>query len=150
MTTYSDEHLSNILNEPAVAYSASINDTTAMSFVSKTRKGISYQQFQNLVNKMSFSFSDWSSFLHLSERTLQRYKKNKTPFDPLQSERILQIVLLNRYGVKVFGSNEGYSKWLSEACIALGGILPKSLLDNTFGIELIRQELGRIEHGVLA
>ena len=93
---------------------------------------------------------DWASFLHISERTLQRYKKDKKAFDSLQSERIMQIVLLQKFGTEVFGSEENYSTWLISNNVALGNCLPKSLLDNTFGIELVKNELGRIQHGVLA
>ena len=40
--------------------------------------------------------------------------------------------------------------WLDAENIALGGVKPKSLLDSTFGIEIVKDELTRIEHGILA
>ena len=40
--------------------------------------------------------------------------------------------------------------WLNTLNVALGGIKPKDVLDSAFGIEWLMDELGRIEHGVLA
>jgi uncharacterized protein (DUF2384 family) len=34
--------------------------------------------------------------------------------------------------------------------IALGGVAPKTLLNNSFGIRLLLDEIGRLEYGVLA
>jgi putative toxin-antitoxin system antitoxin component (TIGR02293 family) len=70
-------------------------------------------------------------------------------FTPPQSDRILEIALLINQGIKVFGDRSSFESWLFSDSIALGGVSPVSLLDNTFGIALVRDELGRIEHGIL-
>ena len=53
-------------------------------------------------------------------------------------------------GLEVFGDTDKFDIWLESKNIALGGKRPKNLLDNTFGVNLIKDELTRIEHGVLA
>lgn len=138
-----------VATEPTIGY-GSFDDIGIYKLVSATRKGFSFPEFTILFKKLSFSLQDWASFLHISERTLQRYKKDKKAFDSLQSERIMQIVLLQKFGVDIFGSEENYNTWLNTNNVALGSIVPKSLLDNSFGIEIIKNELGRIQHGVLA
>src|SRR5690606_26687920 len=112
--------------------------------------GIDYGIFQNMVSKFPFTSEEWSQFLHLSERTIQRYKKDEKNFDSLQSERILQIALLYQRGVEIFGDKDNFDSWLATKNVALGNIKPKELLDNVFGIALLEEELTRIEHGVLA
>ena len=81
---------------------------------------------------------------------MQCYKKEQHKFSPLQSERIIQISLLYQYGIEVFGTPEKFDLWLGAINPALGGLSPKDLLDNSFGINLVRNELTRIEHGILA
>jgi len=93
---------------------------------------------------------DWSRFLHITDRTMQRYKKEMKSFDTIQSEKILQITLLYKKGIDVFGDKTKFDTWLISNNIALGNIKPKDLLDNAFGINLLNDELIRIEHGVLA
>jgi putative toxin-antitoxin system antitoxin component (TIGR02293 family) len=136
-------------NESAVTYQ-SLGNRSILSLINTVRQGISFAAFMNLVSKSPFSVSEWSAFLHLSERTMQRYKKEKKTFEPIHTEKILEITLLYKKGVEVFGDKERFNAWLQANSVALGNVKPKELLDNTFGISLLDDELGRIEHGVLA
>ncbi len=123
------------------------NQTALLAIV---REGIDFDAFRPLLSKYPFSIEDWSRYLHLSERTLQRYKKEKKTFDPLQTEKILQITMLYERGVQVFGDKQNFDTWLNTVSLALGNKSPKELLDTAFGIDLVSDELIRIEHGVLA
>jgi putative toxin-antitoxin system antitoxin component (TIGR02293 family) len=118
--------------------------------IEKTRDGISFDLFSDVVRDSPFDNDQWCRFLHLSERTLHRYRTGKKTFMPPQSERIMEIALLVGKGSKVFGSRSFFDQWLFSKSIALGGVTPVSLLDNTFGITLVGDELGRIEHGILS
>lgn len=121
-----------------------------IELINLTRKGIKYKLFQSIVATGPFTIKDWSSFLHITERTLQRYKKEKKSFEPIHSERILEIAQLQRRGIDIFSNVENFTQWMNSKNIALGGIKPKELLDNSFGISMLNDELTRIEHGILA
>lgn len=118
--------------------------------ISLTRRGIPFQEFETILEYAPFSLQNWSGFLHLSKRTLERYRKEKRVFDPLHTERILRIVQVYQLGIDVFGKASYFESWMDSRNLALGGISPIELLDSTFGIELLKDELTRIEHGVLA
>jgi len=118
--------------------------------VKLTREGIKFNTFYRIAMKGPFDMHDWSNFLHLSERTFQRYKKEKKTFSSLHSEKILEITILYVKGIDIFGDKDHFNSWLNNKNVALGGIIPRDLLDSSFGIELIKDELTRIEHGVLA
>lgn len=137
------------LFDPKVSYS-SIDDNYALSLIEIVRKGIKFSMFINFANKSPFSLNEWSAFLHLSERTMQRYKKEERTFEPLQSEKILEIAILYKKGVEVFGNHEKFNSWLETVNLALGKVKPKDLFDNSFGINLLKDELVKIEHGILA
>jgi putative toxin-antitoxin system antitoxin component (TIGR02293 family) len=141
-----DKHL---LKEPAITYSV-LDDRDALKLINAIKKGINYSFFERLAKNIPFTLREWSSFLHLSERSLQRYKKDKGVFNAITSERIIEITMLNKYGIEVFGDQERFNTWLATKSPALGGIKPKDLLDSTFGIQMLKDELTRIEHGVLA
>lgn len=127
-----------------------IDDRDVLMLITSVREGIKYALFQSIASKSPFSIAEWSNFLHLSERTFQRYKKERRTFDPLHSEKILEITLVYNKGIEVFGEKANFDTWLEAKNLALGGIKPKELLDSTFGIGLLKDELTRIEHGVLA
>ena len=141
--------MAHLLNSTTLNYSL-IDDRDIFMLISTVREGIKYASFQMIADKSPFSISEWSNYLHLSERTFQRYKKERRTFDPLHSEKILEITLVYNKGVEVFGDQANFDAWLEAKNIALGGIKPKELLDSTFGIGMLRDELIRIEHGVLA
>lgn len=127
-----------------------VDDKGILKLIEMVRKGIKFSNFTELVKSSPFDMNEWSGFLHLSERTMQRYKKEKTTFGNIHSEKIVQITLLFNYGVEVFGDKEKFNSWLETNNLALGQIKPKQLLDSSFGIDLVKDELIRIEHGVLA
>jgi putative toxin-antitoxin system antitoxin component (TIGR02293 family) len=135
-----------LLKEP---YSA-VYEQDMPSMILAVRRGIGYDAFRQLVSFSLFNMEEWSRILHLTERSLQRYKKENKTFDSLQSEKIMQIMQLYKRGIEVFGTKELFDSWLDTVIPALGHIKPKEILDSSFGIEMIKDELTRIEHGVLA
>jgi len=127
-----------------------VDDNSIMYLINEVRKGIDYHIFTSVIKNLPLSISEWSGILHVSERTMQRYKKEKRAFDTLQSEKIIQVTMLFRYGADVFGSYEKLHRWLETESLSLGKVRPKELLDSSFGIDLLKDELTRIEHGILA
>jgi putative toxin-antitoxin system antitoxin component (TIGR02293 family) len=127
-----------------------VDDNTILYVIREVRKGIEYNSFTNAVKNVPLTLKEWSGILDLSERTLQRYKKDKRAFDTLQSEKIVQVTLLIRYGRDVFGDEKKFNLWLNTENMSIGNIKPKELLDSSFGIDLLKDELSRIENGILA
>jgi len=121
-----------------------------VNLTNMVREGVSFTYLNKPSDHIHFGMDEWASYLHLSERTIQRYKKEKKTFDPIYSEKIMMIELLYKKGIDVFGDEEKFYAWMDYKSIPLGGVKPKELLDTSFGISMIRDELGRIEHGILA
>ncbi|WP_339866455.1 antitoxin Xre-like helix-turn-helix domain-containing protein [uncultured Algoriphagus sp.] len=135
--------------DPEVAYNTT-DDKFINEVIMLVRQGVTFEDFDKFASKSAFSTEEWAEYLHISERTLQRYQKEQKSFDSLQSEKIIEIALLQKRGVEVFGSKSKFQTWLETPCLALGDLMPKSFLDSSFGINLLRDELTRIEYGVLA
>ncbi|MEI7503922.1 MAG: antitoxin Xre/MbcA/ParS toxin-binding domain-containing protein [Paludibacter sp.] len=127
-----------------------IADNDIVSLINTVRNGINFNNFLSMVVGINFNLHEWSTILHLSDRTIQRYKKENITFEPLQSEKILQVALIFQKGQDVFGDAEKFNIWLDAENQALGKVKPKELLDNTFGIKMIEDELTKIEFGILA
>jgi putative toxin-antitoxin system antitoxin component (TIGR02293 family) len=127
-----------------------INKNNIFDIIESVRSGFNYDRFSILTQNCPFTSAEWCLFLHISDRTLQRYKIDGRSFDTLQAEKILQITMLYKNGLSLFGSKENFDAWLVAKNLAFGNNTPKSLLDSVFGINLINDELIRIEHGVFA
>jgi uncharacterized protein (DUF2384 family) len=61
-----------------------------------------------------------------------------------------QIAVLYTKGADVFGSAEKFSLWMDSVLLPFGNKKPKEFLDTSARIDMIMDELCRIEHGVLA
>ena len=127
-----------------------VDDKNMLSLIHATREGIKFPVFMTIARQSPFDLQRWSSFLHLSLTTMLRYQKKNRRFDSPQSERIIQIALVYKKGLNVFGDKEKFYLWLETKNRALGKTKPMELLDNAFGITMLTDELSRIEHGVLA
>ncbi len=137
----------NIAAEIQVRYGLT-DDRKVFAYIEYVEDGLDYKEFDNFTKDSPFTQSDWASFLQISTRTFQRYKKEDRSFEPIYSERILQIMIIYLKGVEVFGNNKLFYTWLNTESIALGGKKPISFL-STLGINMLSDELIRIEHGVL-
>jgi len=128
----------------------SLDNMDVFGLIKSIREGVDYNTFDKFSGRFSLNNSDWSRILKVSERTMQRYKKEKRRFDSLHSERLLLIMLLFKKGEEVFDNTDNYIDWLNSENVSLGGIKPIAILDNSFGVNMVKDELIRIEHGVLA
>ncbi len=125
-------------------------DEDEVNLANMVREGVSVYRLTKLSDRIGLTMQEWADYLHLSERTIQRYKKDGKAFDPVHSEKIVVIELLYKKGIGVFGIEDNFYTWMDTKSIALGGVKPKDLLDTSFGITMVYDELGRIEHGIFA
>ena len=128
----------------------SLENNDIFKLINVTRKGIDYKTFNEFTVSYPLNISTWSKILNMSERTIQRYKREKRRLDSIHTEKLLLIMLLFNKGVSVFGSTSNFLTWINSKSIPLGGVKPIDLLDNSFGINMVKDELIKIEHGVLA
>ena len=62
------------MNEPLAFYGVS-DDARIFSLIEKIKKGVSFAVFDKVLKSSPFKISEWAVFLHLSDRTMQRYQK---------------------------------------------------------------------------
>lgn len=126
------------------------DESHKLDMIKRVREGLTYSEFLGFFPEEPFTDSEWANYLGISTRTLDRYRNGKRNFPSKQSERIIEIKRLLNQGVAVFGDRENFMAWLATRSIPLGGIVPKQLLDTTMGIQMVQDQLGRIEHGIFA
>ncbi len=120
-----------------------------IDLVDLSQRGIKKSSLLHLAEHLSLSVHQIAELLPVGERTIQRYT-NSERFNQVTSEHILQIAEVVVRGKEVFDESRRLLDWLNSVCKALGDRTPLSLLNSRFGIELVLDELGRIEHGVFA
>lgn len=136
---------SMVFREEGVAYQAG----SRMEWVKLAREGVSKHALLKLAETGAISYKTLAGLLPVSERTLQRYSQ-KQRFGLEVSEHIILIARVLKRAEEVFGDIESVKYWMNNPNLSLGNQPPVSLLDTSFGAELLMDELGRIEHGVIS
>jgi putative toxin-antitoxin system antitoxin component (TIGR02293 family) len=137
-----DEEVSNILNEPEVFYEVTKKTTSSKEFA--------YNDFEKILDKAPFTLAEWADMLHVSERTLQRYAKNKSSFAPIQSERIMLIDNVLKEAKITFGKTENFYAWIKRKPYMVDGNISLEGLSTYEGIQNVLTQLGRIQNGITA
>ena len=89
--------------------------------------------------------------LGVSTKTLERYKADpRKKLNPAVSERIVRIAALKERALEVFDEDAKANGWLRSPSIALGWRAPIDIMPFNLGIDLVMNELGRIEHGIVS
>jgi putative toxin-antitoxin system antitoxin component (TIGR02293 family) len=137
-----------IVSQVLIKYEKSYD--SAISILLTARRGLKPQAVFDFILISKFSNQLVEQLLHKTLKTLTTYKQNNTPLDSVISEKLLKLFALYDKGLFVFGSSDELNKWLADPAYGLGNQVPSSLLDTITGIDLVKEELVRIEYGDLA
>jgi putative toxin-antitoxin system antitoxin component (TIGR02293 family) len=137
---YDTTHEASVVNEPVLSY-------TPVKKLPQ-QKEYSYKKFDSLSAKIPFTLKEWASVLHLSDRTLQRYAKENKPFEGIYADRLLQIEKVINEAAKVFKKPVNFYEWLNEKHIVFGYELSIECFQTQDGIQMLLDELGRMQQGV--
>jgi putative toxin-antitoxin system antitoxin component (TIGR02293 family) len=119
------------------------------AIISVIREGVPYSLFKVIREYSPFSEGDWSVFLNISSKSLQRYKQEEADFKPSQSEKIIEVAEVTQKGIDTFGDVSKFKQWLETPNFSLGNVKPLELLKDSYGKEMVISELVRIDHGIL-
>src|SRR4051812_12260380 len=98
--------------------------------------------------KLSLQQKDTAELLGVSVRTYQR-QRNTENISQAASENVLKLAELYDTGLTAFDNNkESFVSWLNSPIPALNNEKPIGLLSSNLGIDLVKEELLRIEYGV--
>lgn len=120
-----------------------------LDLIALSRKGVPKEALVQLAHFLSCTVHEIAVLLPVTERTLQRYTPQQ-PLNQVVSEHILQLAEVAAKGVDVFADKAAFVAWLHHPNTALANHTPLSLLSSRFGAEMVLDELGRLEHGVVA
>jgi uncharacterized protein (DUF2384 family) len=91
-----------------------------------------------------------SEVFEMTPKTLSSYKTPGRYLPTRIVELIIQIKGLYTKGIEIFGSADNFNIWLTTEAFGLNNTKPIKLFNSSTGIELIYEELVRIEFGATA
>ncbi len=121
--------------------------TTDVGLVELLEEGFSKSTYMKAKEFTGFSHQDMATILSVSTKTLEN-KRGRDKLSDTASERLLKLAEVAALGIHALGSAELFREWLRRPLRPLGGKKPVDLMVNMYGLEMVKQLLGRIEHGV--
>lgn len=154
----------NKVEEAAVAYRSSnplkkaegkkslakvvpIHQWSSYQKIEAIRDGISKEELENLKEQSDLDYNILAKILAVTKATLHS-KKGTEKFDTYISERIFLVADLYSLGYEVFGNRQKFNTWMKSEVRALGYVSPLSMIDTLYGVEVVRNLIGRIAYGV--
>jgi putative toxin-antitoxin system antitoxin component (TIGR02293 family) len=125
-------------------YKSKISDPATLVF--SAQKGVSANIFDDVVKL--FGHNEYmAEVVELTQKTINKYRTNNIKFSPIRSEIMLKLIALYQKGVSIFGNRESFINWLSKPAFGINGYVPFDLVKTSDGIDLITEELDRIQYG---
>lgn len=147
MKTYETKVTINNLEELLIPYQTYFE--SPVNRLSVIKGGLSSSSIKDLLSISGSTRLDIARKLDLTEPTLRKHLSVVKGLSTSLSEHVLFLLELYDKGIDTFGSVQEFKNWLPQHNIGLDAI-PNDLLDSITGINMVMNELNRIDHGVLA
>lgn len=125
------------------------NFQNEMDLVKLSRSGLFKQSVTNMAAKFGITQEKICELLHMSARNFQRIKDN-SPLDIYTSEQTIEMAHVYSKAHQIFADEDAIKQWFQTPNYALGNQKPLDLLDTSFGVKMVSDVLGRIEHGIFS
>lgn len=147
MKTYKAEEHVSVVEDLLIPYQTYFD--SPVSRLSVIKGGLSSSSLQDLLDISGSTRFDIARKLDLTEPTLRKHLSASKALSTSLSEHVLFLLELYDKGVDTFGSIDEFKNWLLQHNIGIDA-KPNDLLDSITGINIVMNELNRIDHGILA
>jgi putative toxin-antitoxin system antitoxin component (TIGR02293 family) len=121
-----------------------------VALVLKAAEGLAISVFDEIMRITALNKNQLAAFLDATPKTIDNYRLRRHKLGRNESEQLLQLMALYKKGQEIFGNSHAFNQWLKQPATGMGGIIPFDLLYTQGGINLVMEELIRIEYGALA
>ena len=137
-----------VVEEPEVVYQRYQQPelTDPASIVFSAQKGVSATIFDDVAGLYGH-YNYLAEVVELNPKTIHKYQVQNIKFSPSKSELMLKLVALHKKGLEIFGQRESFLNWLAKPAFGIDNRLPLDLIKTSDGIDLISDELDRIQYG---
>lgn len=113
------------------------------------KEGLGSQSITDLLEITGATQTQLAQILDLTEPTLRKHIKMGKELNTGLSEHIIELFELFDKGMDTFGSLEEFKNWLPQHNIGINA-KPIDILDTITGINIVMNELIRIDYGITA
>lgn len=113
-------------------------------------KGFEPKVYRNIVERVKLSQSEFQHVTLIPVSTIKRRLKNEERFNTQESDAIYRLAMLLKLATELFDDEERALGWMRENVYGLGGKRPLDMVSTTVDVEIVKDLIGRLEHGVFS
>ena len=118
--------------------------------IDAVHKGFEPKVYRNIVDRVKLSQSEFQHVTLIPVSTIKRRLKNDERFNTQESDEIYRLAMLLKLATELFDDEERALKWMRENVYGLGGKRPLDMVSTTVDFEIVKDLIGRLEHGVFS
>lgn len=113
-------------------------------------QGFKANVYRNIVEKAKLSQSEFHHVTHIPISTIKRRLAKDERFSTQESDIMYRLAMLIKLATELFDNEQRALEWMRESVYGLGGKRPLDMVSTTVDFEVVRDLIGRIEHGVFS
>lgn len=118
--------------------------------IDAVHKGFEPKVYRNIVDRVKLSQSEFQHVTLIPVSTIKRRLKNDERFNTQESDAIYRLAMLLKLATELFDDEERALKWMRENVYGLGRKRPLDMVSTTVDFEIVKDLIGRLEHGVFS
>ncbi|WP_404415053.1 antitoxin Xre/MbcA/ParS toxin-binding domain-containing protein [Marinospirillum sp.] len=113
-------------------------------------QGFKPKVYRNLAEKTKLSQSEFCKITHIPLSTMKRKLTNDERFSTQESDAIYRLAMLIKLATDLFSDEKKALDWIRESVYGLGGKRPLDMVATTVDFEMVKDLIGRVDHGVFS
>ncbi|MCS0115849.1 DUF2384 domain-containing protein [Vibrio parahaemolyticus] len=118
--------------------------------IDAVHKGFEPKVYRNIVERVKLSQNEFQNVTLIPVSTIKRRLKNDERFNTQESDAIYRLAMLLKLATELFDDEERALEWMKENVYGLGGKRPLDMVSTTVDFEIVKDLIGRLEHGVFS
>ncbi|MCK6265016.1 DUF2384 domain-containing protein [Vibrio sp. ZSDE26] len=113
-------------------------------------QGFEPKVYRNIIERTKLSQSEFHHVTHIPVSTIKRRLKNDERFNTQESDAIYRLAMLIKLATELFNDEQRALEWMRESVYGLGNKRPLDMVSTTVDFEIVKDLIGRVEHGVFS
>ena len=113
-------------------------------------QGFKPRVYRNIVKKARLSQTEFHNVTQIPISTIKRRLSKDERFSTQESDVIYRLAMLIKLATELFNDEQRALAWMQQSVYGLAGKRPLDMVSTTVDFEVVKDLIGRIEHGVFA
>ena len=118
--------------------------------VDAVHQGFKPKVYRKIIERTKLSQSEFHNVTHIPVSTIKRRLKNEERFNTQESDAIYRLAMLIKLATELFNDEKKALEWMRKKVYGLGGKRPLDMVSTSVDFEIVKDLIGRVEHGVFS